>query len=380
MSDAVEEPTWNDGALPEQAPDGTEAAGWSSDLQNAYDAVRGKDSRSNTYDDGHSRLHDAAQSRLNNEDHQTGVRISGTDTRGNTQYNARPTDSNTGMNALQSAAAPITAGLNTYNNVSKAIENGKNDWGLISTAVTGLATDVLAVQDMVKQYEAFVEKITDPKFDPIQWLAGTIIDFLMQLFQPLEDLVGLVSGNETRMRKSAEMWVKVSEGCRQTGDYISQTGTAALEDWVGTDGDAARLSVDEAGRAVSTMGFLAVGANGLLLQMADVAKLLRQDIVDLIAKGVSWMITRLLPQVAAGIASFGATVATAIASGIAKIAQLVMKAVNSITRVLGISEKAAKTFEAISKAIKVIEPILKFLRDHKNAIATTTRMTQQAVQ
>lgn len=385
MSDEVREPTWNDGALPQQPG----ANDWTPGAQEAYDAARGSGSRSAGSDAAHSGLHQWADSRLagsGNDTYQnragdavgTDVRVSGRDADGNLLYNGRPQYSNSGMNMLQSAAAPVTAGLNTYKNFSKI--EGLSDWDGIANAVTGLAGDITSVMDMAKEYEALVEHVTDPKFDPVQWLAGTVIDFLIQLFQPLEDLVGVVSGNETRMRKSAEMWVKVAEGAQQTGEYLSATGAAELAAWVGEDGDAARARVDELGRGVSVMGYVAIGMNALLLQMADLAKLLRQDVVDLIAKGVSWMITNLLPQVAAGIATFGATVATAIASGIARVASLVMKALDSIAKVLRIAEGAAKVVAVISEILQKIRPVLDFLKTHKNAIVNGTRVAQQALQ
>jgi hypothetical protein len=381
----IQEPAWNDGELPEQAA----ANDWTPGVKDAYDALAGKGSRSVTSDDAHTGLHQWANSMLSGSGNDTyrnragdavgtDARVSGRDPDGNLLYNARSQNSNTGMNMLQSATAPVSAGLNTYNNFSKI--EGINDWDGIANAVTGLADDITSVMDMAKQYEAFVECITDPKFDPVQWLAGTLLDFLIQLFQPLEDLVGLVSGNESRMRKSAEMWVKVSEGCQQVGEYITQTGEAALADWVGTDGDAARGSVGEMGRAVSTMGYVAVGMNALLTQMGDLAKLLRQDIVDLMAKGVSWMLSTLLPQVAASIATFGASLATAVATGVAKIASMVMSALRSIAQVLRISTAAAKVVAAIAKVLQMIRPVLDFLKNHRNAIVNTTRTAQQALQ
>ncbi|SDE39127.1 hypothetical protein [Glycomyces harbinensis] len=385
MTDQVEEPTWNDGALPEQA----QTNDWTPGAQESYDAVTGRGSRGVTSDDAHSGFHQWANQRLAGSGNDTGqnragdavgsdVRVSGRDSDGSLLYNGRSNYSNSGMNMLHSATAPITAGLNTYKNVSKI--EGLSDWDGIANAVTGLAGDIGSVMDMAKNYEAFVEHITDPKFDPVQWLAGTVIDFLIQLFQPLEDLVGMVSGNETRMRKSAEMWVKVSEGAQQTGEYIAATGEAELASWVGEDGDAARTRVGELGQSVSVMGYVAIGMNALLLQMADLAKLLRQDIVDLIAKGVSWMLTALLPQVAAGIATFGATVATAIASGIARVASLVMKALNSIAKVLRIAEGAAKVVSTIAEILEKIRPVLDFLREHRTAVVNSTRIAQQAVQ
>jgi len=385
MGEKTQEPTWNDGGLPEQ----TDANDWTPGVTETWDAFRGSGSLSAGSEAAHTGLHQWANSRLagsGNDTHQnragdavgTDVRVSGRDADGNLLYNARSNHSNSGMNLLHSATAPVTAALNTYKNVG-AIE-GLSDWDGIATAVTGLAGDVGSVVDMAKEYEAFVECVTDAKFDPVQWLAGTVIDFFIQLFQPLEDLVGMVSGNETRMRKSAEMWVKVSEGAQQVGEYIAQTGAQELEAWTGQDGDAARTRVGELGQSVSVMGYVAIGMNALLLQMAELAKMLRQDIVDLIAKGVSWMLTNLLPQVAASVATFGATIATAIASGIARIASLIMKALNSIAKVLRIAQGAAKVIATIAEIIQKIKPVLDFLKTHKDVIVNTTRVAEQAFQ
>ncbi|RRR99455.1 WXG100-like domain-containing protein [Glycomyces terrestris] len=384
MSD-VREPTWNDGPLPEQAA----VNDWTPGVTDAYDALAGKGSRGAGADEAHTGLHQWANAFLSGSGNDVrrnragdavgaDTRVSGRDSDGNLLYNARAQHSNSGMNMLQSATAPITAGLNTVGNVLKI--EGWNDWDGIANAVTGLAGDIGAVMDMAKQYEAFVECVTDPKFDPVQWLAGTLIDFLIQLFQPLEDLVGLVSGNESRMRKSAEMWVRVADGCRQAGDYITETGEAALADWVGADGDAARMSVGEMGQTVSVMGFAAVGMNALLTEMAELAKMLRQDIVDLIAKGVSWMLSTLLPQVAASVATFGATIATAVATGVARIASMVMSALRSIAQVLRISAAAGKVVSTVAAILQRIRPFLDFIKDHRTEIVNGTRLAQQALQ
>jgi hypothetical protein len=383
MTGGVQEPTWNDGALPRQPG----VNDWTPGARETYDAARGSGSRGAGADGAHSGLHQWADSRLagsGNDTHRnrvgdavgSDVRVSGRDADGDPLYNGRSNYSNSGMNMLQSATAPITAGINTVRNFG-GIE-GLGDWDGIANAVTGLAGDIASVMDMAKEYEAFVECVTDPAFDPVQWLAGTVVDFLIQLFQPLEDLVGMVSGNETRMRVSADMWVEVAEGAQQTGDYIAATGEAELAAWVGEDGDAARTRVDELGRSVSVMGYVAIGMNALLLQMAALAKLLRQDIVDLIAKGVSWMLTNLLPQVAAGIATFGATVATAIASGIARVASLVVKALDSVAKVLRIAEGAANVVATIGEILQRIRPVLDFLKTHGNTIVNGTRVAQQA--
>ena len=377
--------TWDDNA-PEQKPAFGEDGAWGGDWKNFYDAVTGEGSRNNTFDGQTSRPHQWADSHIpddgnktytNSQNHAVGsdVRVSGRDSDGNLLYNGRSHSNTTGMNMLQSAAAPVTLGINAFNNASKI--EAWNDWSGWSTLATDLAGDLSAVGGMVEEYNAFVEKITDPKFDPVQWLAGTLIDFLIQAFQPLEDLVGLVSGNESRMKDSASMWSTVGTGAQQVGDYIRDKGTEALQDWVGRDGDAARVRVQELADSVSSMGFMASCMEALLLQVANVAKLLRQDVVDLIAKGVSWMLTRLLPQAAAAVATFGAWTAGMVAQGIAKVASLVMKAINSIMKVMKIAGDAAQVVSKIMQGIQKIKPVLDYLSNNKNVINTAAGAMEQ---
>ncbi|WP_205326016.1 hypothetical protein [Glycomyces sp. YM15] len=280
------------------------------------------------------------------------------------------------LDGIKSVTAVPLAGYNTYTNIGKV--ESLTDWDGLANVATGLASDLLSVQNAAEDFWSFVENLTDPKFNPVEWLAGSLIDFLIKVFQPLEDLVGIVSGNETRMKDSAKMWNTVAAGAPQVGEYIRSVGDDSLADWQGRDGDAARTRVGEAAQSVEGLGFVAVGMEGLLLCMADLAKALRQDIVDLLAKGVSYALTRLLPQVAAGIATFGATAATAIADGIYKVATLLMRAFNRIRQATDIFGKAAQAIAKVWEVLEKIKPVLEFLKNNKTMIATGAGLAEQA--
>ncbi|WP_199034219.1 hypothetical protein [Glycomyces salinus] len=383
MSD--DELNWQDNA-PSQSPTVAEDGAWGGQWKDYYDATTGEGSRKADFDGQTSGLHQWASQYVPDDGNESytnthqgfgmygnmpahlrydgdtvgsDVRVSGRNDDGSIAYDGRSHSNVSGNNMLQSAASPLTLGINTFQNAQKI--DSLTDFGAITNLTTSLAGDLLAVGDAMKQYTAFVEHIGDPKFDPVQWLAGTLIDFLIQAFQPLEDLVGLVSGNESRMKKSAEMWGTVAEGAAQVGDHVKEVGVDALSDWVGQDGDTARVRVEDLGESTNVLGYLAVALQALLTEMANLAKMLRQDIVDLIAKGVSWALTRLLPQAAAAVATFGAWTAGMVAQGVAKIASLIMRALNSIKQVLRISERAAKIIRFVLEVIDKLKPVLNLL-------------------
>ncbi|QSB05176.1 hypothetical protein [Natronoglycomyces albus] len=396
MNDHIEEPTWNrddEGNVVDpggHSPTFGEEGAWNTGWDDWLGAGSGSNATSASSDNRGSGAHEAiarnvfptASNNTTYRDSHGNVvnsdqRVSGRDSESNLLYNGESTSaSNSGANALKSATAPITAVSNTVSNVGKI--DSLTDWGGYTNLITGLASDTLAIGSMTKEFNSFVENVTDPKFDPVQWLAGTLIDFLIQVFQPLEDLVGLVSGNESRMKESAGMWDTIATGCPEVGDYLGATGEAALADWGGESGDAARTRVSEAAEAVRGLGYIAVGLEALLMCMADLAKALRQDIVDLLAKGVSWALTRLLPKVAAGIATFGATIALAIADGIAKVASLLMKAFNRINQAIGIADKAATALDKINTAFTYLKPVLEGLKKHRHALNMIGGAAEQA--
>src|SRR5690606_1864290 len=186
MSDAIEEPNWQDSA-PTQSPTVGEDGAWAPSGTDAWKAVTGQGSPS-AKDNGTS-----------------------------------------GMNMLGSVASPLNAVQSTVTNAGKI--DGLTDWDGYTNLITGLAGSISGIQGAAENFWGMVEGITDPKFDPVQWLAGTLIDFMIQVFQPLEDLVGMVSGNESRMRTSSSMWNAVSGGAPQVADYVQSIGEEHLSDW-----------------------------------------------------------------------------------------------------------------------------------------------------
>ncbi|WP_030144252.1 hypothetical protein [Glycomyces sp. NRRL B-16210] len=354
----VQEPTWDESA-PQQKPtllDGDVGASG----MDAWRAVTGQGAPSSNSGNNSGGLYHQAVDGYRNPDNPDGTKNG-------------PTN---GMNLFKSVASPAILVQNTAINIGKI--DSLTDWDGYANLVTGLAGDITSVQGAAEEFWSFVENITDPKFNPVEWLAGSLIDFLIQVFQPLEDLVGIVSGNESRMKTSASMWDTVAKGAPQVSEYVIAVGDAGLADWQGADGDAARTRVTEAAQVIDGLGYMAVGMEALLTCMAEVAKALRQDIVDLLAKGVSWALTRLLPQVAAGIATFGATVATAIADAVYKVASMLMKAFNRIRQATDIFGKAARVLAKIWEILEKIKPVLEFLKKNKTMIVAGAGVVEQA--
>lgn len=265
----------------------------------------------------------------------------------------------------------VGAGANVYNTTSDAVTGtvsdfqaieGITDWDGIATAVGNLEGNISGVADAAS---AFGEVVSGIKANPIEWLAGSIVDFLMSAFQPLDDLVQMVSGNEERMLVSGEMWVTVADGCNQVGQYIIESGLAAMPTWQGQDANAAKTRITEAGNAISNMGFVAQGMNLLLGLMAKVAKALYEEVVNLLKEGVEYVLTRIAAYIAASWATLGAAVPVAVGDTIRKVCQLVMRAYEWIKKAMAVFEKAKKAIDVITTIIEKIKPVIDFLMGAK---------------
>lgn len=261
--------------------------------------------------------------------------------------------------------------IDGVSNVASAVDSGKSvvesaqgidgltDWegmfdmaGTVGDAVSNISDQVQGICDFAKVLGE----------NPLGWLAGTITEFLLGIFQPLDELVQLVSGNEGLITNSAEMWGSVSDGCPQVADFFSQTAESALQGWEGQAGDAARMRVSEIGFGLEVMGFLAVGMKHLLTKAAELANAAYEKVKGYIADGVEWVLTRIVAYLAASWATLGAAVPVAVADTVRKVCTLLVDAYNWIKRAMDIFINMVKTSQLVQQVVTKVKPVLDFLQ------------------
>jgi uncharacterized protein YukE len=72
--------------------------------------------------------------------------------------------------------------------------------------------------------------------DPFGWLAGSAFSFLLTVFPPLEDLLGMVTGNARRIGEHAETWSKTGRDLRELAADIDAAVRNHLLSWHGETG------------------------------------------------------------------------------------------------------------------------------------------------
>ncbi|MDA1363032.1 hypothetical protein O1R50_25690 [Glycomyces luteolus] len=232
----------------------------------------------------------------------------------------------------------------------------KVDWGAVNDKTGQLASDKNRVKG---DYEKFLSKAKGTVgIDPLKWLVGTLVDFLVQTFQPLEDILGVVTGNEARMNVSANMWQEVGNAMPPIADHMLTVVEGELAQWEGEAGSAARARVMELGLMMDVMGHLAGGMEFVLHMMAGLAKALRTFVQKLITDGVVWVIKTIAPQIAASIATLGAAAPVCIAMTVAKIAGLVLDAIQMVQGAMQMFQDFGALLNLVQDVFSILQPFV----------------------
>lgn len=248
--------------------------------------------------------------------------------------------------------------LNDINTSVSAIDD-LADWPAMVMAVDAIIEKSNAAHAAIEQFEQGGSNYWD---DPLQLLAGTLVDFVIDLCKPLKDILGLVTGNEGRMKASVEMWLTVVQGGMETGSYIAETGAEALEGWQGQDADAARQRIGEIGKSISIMSMWGVAISIALRGMAWLAKKCEDKVKELLATLVKNALTKWLPGMASGAATFGTSSAATMILAVVEVANKIITAMNLVLMAITLCKLIWEVFASIMEQIPGIQSVLDFFK------------------
>jgi len=172
--------------------------------------------------------------------------------------------------------------------------------------------------------------------DPLNALLSAGLTFLIDVIQPLEDLLGLVTGNPERMEGEIAKWERVGNALAPLAEEILQATREGLVGWQGEAAAAAKKRLEEFAGGVA-------GIQGDVQQLVfilNTAKLLmdvaQAFVIGLIATFVEWLIITWVPAMAAAVPTAGASTAAAGAATTAQGAMVVSRGTTFVSRVAAI--------------------------------------------
>ncbi len=175
--------------------------------------------------------------------------------------------------------------------------------------------------------------------DPLNFLISAGLGFLIDVVQPLEDMLGLVTGNPERMGTEIAKWDRVGSALAPLADEIRSAADDGLVGWQGKAADAARQRLHEFADGVTSL----TNDVGQLKMIMDLAKALMETaqglVTGLMASFVEWLIFTWVPALAAAGPTFGASTAAAAAATTGEAATTTSRATSFIERVMQILQK-----------------------------------------
>lgn len=208
--------------------------------------------------------------------------------------------------------------------------------------------------DTTSFIQSSASTITDIATDPLGWLVGQGLNFLISAVQPIQDAIHFVSGDGPALGVAADNFSAIATGLDQLAKNFAEVADTSLADWKGDAGDAARRSLGEFAHGIGGVS----AKSGDLAQMLQLSSMLMSFIEDLIkailTELVTWLIMIWIPALAAAVPTCGASVATA---GTASEVKL--------------GTTTAKTTQKVSKVRELLQKILAWLQKMKAKLAAT---------
>lgn len=210
------------------------------------------------------------------------------------------------------------------------------------------------IADIALQVTGLAGDIGMLLFDPIGWLTGALLSFVIDLVQPLEDLLGLVTGNPERMDGEIGKWARVRAALEPMAEQVGGTADGELKSWEGDASAIAKQRLKDFGTAIGKL----IGNIATLEAILGLAKALASVLQDLIKSEISslisnWIMDWILATATAG-PTFGGSFAVAAAN-------MLLKFSMTMLRVVMFLQKGMKVFQATLRIIKQVSAMIEQL-------------------
>ncbi|MBW4719662.1 hypothetical protein [Saccharothrix obliqua] len=195
--------------------------------------------------------------------------------------------------------------------------------------------------------------------DPIGWLVGQGLNFLISVVQPLEDAIHFVSGDGPALAQAAENFNAIGKGVADLRKKFDDDLQKSVTSWGGPASEAASTKLGEFANGIDGVA----GQAGELAQMLQISSMIMTIVEDFIkailTELITWLIMIWIPALAAAVPSFGASTAAAgAATGVrvaatgSRVARIVAKLKQFLTRILDFLRNLAKRVGNVKTAFQ----------------------------
>ncbi|MGW6936318.1 WXG100 family type VII secretion target [Lentzea sp. NPDC054927] len=238
----------------------------------------------------------------------------------------------------------ITVGEKT---VGQKAEENAPIWGNFVKAkeAAGKTGDTGGVAGLTSEGSALVTSVVEfgqgMVMDPIGWLVGQGLNFLISVVQPLEDAIHFVSGDGPALQQACENFGAIAQGISDLSTRFTEDLQSTVTTWGGSASEAAATKLGEFASGIDGVAGQAGELAELLMMSSMVMQIIEDVIKAILSELITWLIMIWIPALAAAVPSCGASTAAAgaatgvrIASTASRVSRIVAKLRQLLTKIM----------------------------------------------
>ena len=177
--------------------------------------------------------------------------------------------------------------------------------------------------------------------DPIGWLVGQGLNFLISVVQPLEDAIHFVSGDGPALQQAGENFGAIAQGISDLSTRFTEDLQSTVTTWGGSASEAAATKLGEFAHGIDGVAGQAGELAELLMMSSMVMQVIEDVIKAILSELITWLIMIWIPALAAAVPSCGASTAAAgaatgvrVASTASRVSRIVAKLRQLLTKIM----------------------------------------------
>ncbi|WP_236789513.1 WXG100 family type VII secretion target [Amycolatopsis sp. GM8] len=233
---------------------------------------------------------------------------------------------------------PLGSGYSAFSTVKGALSDGKVSTGEIAGIAASGASFVSSCMS-----------VSSIATDPIGWLVGQGLNFLMTVVQPLQDAIHFVSGDGPALANAAGNFGSIAQGLVQYSQKFAQEAQTSLTQWSGKAAETAGKKLAEFSHGIEGIAGQAGDIAQLLQISSMVMQVIEEFIKAILTELITWLIMIWIPALAAAVPTCGGSTAAA----------------GTATTVRG-AQTGSKVSRYIQKLKELLDKIKQFLQKMKD--------------
>ncbi|MGP4015293.1 WXG100 family type VII secretion target [Saccharopolyspora sp. 5N708] len=210
------------------------------------------------------------------------------------------------------------------------------------------------VEALKGDIESYLSSATSFALDPMSFLIGTGVEFVINFVAPVRDAIQLVTGDSEALAKGAEAFAGVQGEINQLAENLTNTLDSELVDWDGEAADALRKKMAKFIEGVQATGGQANNLSQLLQMSGTMMEAAEGVIKGILADFLTWAITTWITATATAGPTFGGSIAAATAVTTAEAGITCARAAQQIQKITAIIDKIMKVITIIKMIIDAI--------------------------